>query len=202
MTVFFTSDTHFGHANIIKFCNRPFRDIDHMDEELIRRWNATVTPDDTVYHLGDVALGSRERWGSRLSRLNGTIYLVPGNHDRCSSVMSKNKDKRMAEAKAYQKYGFAGILDDIEEIIMPGIGHINICHYPFRGQNRDKDFRQFDAQPEDVGVPLIHGHTHSSEALSFSDSGTPMVHVGVDAWDYRPVSEWEIKSLLDSTGKV
>ena len=55
--IFFTSDTHFHHDNIIRFCNRPFKDVYHMDEELIKRWNEKVGPDDIIYHLGDFAWG-------------------------------------------------------------------------------------------------------------------------------------------------
>jgi calcineurin-like phosphoesterase family protein len=75
-----TSDTHFGHFNIIKYCNRPFRDTREMDEALIERWNASVKPEDTVYHGGDVYFGSANA-ETILSRLNGRKYLILGNHD-------------------------------------------------------------------------------------------------------------------------
>jgi calcineurin-like phosphoesterase family protein len=55
--VFFTSDTHFNHANIISYCSRPFSSADEMNREIIARWNAVVGPEDTVYHLGDFAMG-------------------------------------------------------------------------------------------------------------------------------------------------
>ena len=56
--VFFTSDTHFNHANIIRFCNRPFKDVSHMNEAIISNWNRVVGPEDIVFHLGDFCLGS------------------------------------------------------------------------------------------------------------------------------------------------
>ena len=52
--IFFTSDHHFGHTNILKFCNSPFNSIEQMNEELIKRWNEKIGPDDEVYHLGDL----------------------------------------------------------------------------------------------------------------------------------------------------
>jgi calcineurin-like phosphoesterase family protein len=79
--VFVISDTHFNHANIIKFENvfRPFKSIQEHDEELVRRWNETVGPKDTVWHLGDVFFG---REGHKiLGMLNGNKKLVLGNHD-------------------------------------------------------------------------------------------------------------------------
>jgi calcineurin-like phosphoesterase family protein len=80
---FFTADTHFSHANVIGFSDRPFRTVGVMDEQLIRRWNAVVGPNDIVYHLGDFALGlgdeSRVTW--IFHRLHGRKRLILGNHD-------------------------------------------------------------------------------------------------------------------------
>lgn len=79
--VFFTSDTHFNHMNIISYCQRPFRDIHEMDETIIVNWNNAVAPDDIVFHLGDFCLGGANEWNRILDRLNGRIYLILGNHD-------------------------------------------------------------------------------------------------------------------------
>lgn len=64
---FFTSDTHFGHANIINLCNRPFKDVNHMNDMLVENWNSVVSDDDTVFHLGDFALGGSAVWSNVLS---------------------------------------------------------------------------------------------------------------------------------------
>ena len=74
--VFFTSDTHFNHANIIRFCNRPFKDVSHMNEAIISNWNRVVGPEDIVFHLGDFCLGGSAEWINVLNRLNGKIYLI------------------------------------------------------------------------------------------------------------------------------
>ena len=79
--VFFTSDTHFNHTNIIRFCNRPFKDVSHMNETIIANWNRVVGPEDIVFHLGDFCLGGSAEWTNILDRLNGKIYLISGNHD-------------------------------------------------------------------------------------------------------------------------
>lgn len=79
---FFTSDTHFGHANIIRLCNRPFQNVEEMNEVLIENWNKVVSKDDTVFHLGDFAFGGSSVWNSIIPRLNGHINLIIGNHDR------------------------------------------------------------------------------------------------------------------------
>ena len=80
VTIFLISDTHFGHANIIQYCERPFADEHEMDEIMVERWNTVVRPCDHVYHLGDVAM-RRQAMDVILPRLNGHLRLVRGNHD-------------------------------------------------------------------------------------------------------------------------
>ena len=84
-TVFFTADPHFGHTNIIRYENRPFASAEEMDQELIRRWNETVSPEDTVYLLGDFSFYGKEKSTEILSALQGHIRLVMGNHDTRST---------------------------------------------------------------------------------------------------------------------
>lgn len=85
--VFFTADHHFGHRNIIRYCGRPFADVEEMDRAMVERWNAAVRPGDTVFHLGDFALGSAGRIAELLSALNGYKVLILGNHDRSAKRM-------------------------------------------------------------------------------------------------------------------
>ena len=77
-----TSDNHFGHSAIIKYCNRPFKDAKHMNNVMIKRWNRVVKPDDTVYHLGDFALCSKKQKIKIFNQLNGHKILILGNHDK------------------------------------------------------------------------------------------------------------------------
>src|SRR5574343_1568721 len=79
--IFVTSDTHFHHSNIIKYCNRPFSSTAEMDETLVQNWNSVVKPEDKVYHLGDVYFPLKERSDWLFSRLNGSKRLILGNHD-------------------------------------------------------------------------------------------------------------------------
>jgi len=79
--VWITSDSHFGHENIMKYCSRPFKTVGEMNEEMIRRWNERVGKKDLVFHLGDFAMGSKKRVEEYAQRLNGQKSIVLGNHD-------------------------------------------------------------------------------------------------------------------------
>jgi calcineurin-like phosphoesterase family protein len=81
---FYIADSHFSHTSIISHCRRPYRDIDQMDEDMVRRWNAAVLQTDIVYHLGDLSfeLGKADRVRDIFERLNGRKYLILGNHDQ------------------------------------------------------------------------------------------------------------------------
>lgn len=98
--IFFIADTHFNHANIIKYCNRPFDNINEMNEYIIKKWNSVVKNVDTVYHLGDVGFGSLQEVKVLVQRLNGTKILLRGNHDFKIGV---NTWKEIGFSQVYKK---------------------------------------------------------------------------------------------------
>lgn len=130
--IWITADHHFGHVNIIRHCSRPFRDVTHMDEEMIARWNERVAPDDLVYHLGDFCYRSSSVPERYLARLNGKVVLVAGNHDteRVRRVFAESHDILTTTCR--------------DRLVF-------MCHYPmrsWRGSNR--------------GSVHCHGHCHGS----------------------------------------
>lgn len=82
MTRYLISDTHFDHENIIEYENRPFDNMHEMNSELIKSWNETVSPSDVVIHMGDFSMAKQERTEEIISKLNGNIILLRGNHDQ------------------------------------------------------------------------------------------------------------------------
>lgn len=80
--IWIISDTHFRHKNIIRYCDRPFSSVTEMNEQLISKWNAKVSKEDIVIHLGDFSCGSIGEIRNIRNRLNGNIILIKGNHDR------------------------------------------------------------------------------------------------------------------------
>ena len=170
------------HSNIIKYCKRPFATVDENDEELIRRWNEKVPEDGIVFHLGDVAFGDPERVDSILERLNGTIYLVIGNHDWRRIVNQ-------------HKWRFEMMTQQINMKI--GKRHIILNHYPmlaFSGAWRGED-----------ATYQLFGHVHTSP---YTDEGldqqrmkylfTSQYDVGVDNNNFAPVSWKEVDQIINN----
>lgn len=183
---FWTSDQHFGHANIIKYCERPFTDVQEMNESLVTRWNEVVAYDDEVWVLGDVAMGRIEDSLRLIHRLNGTKVLVAGNHDRCWAGAG-----RRAQAWV-SKYLDAGFDQVLQGWIPIRIGEFDAlaCHLPYEGDSHDED-RYTALRPPDTGKILLHGHVHDAWKVNGR-----MVNVGVDAWDYRPVGDDDVLAAL------
>lgn len=177
--VWFTSDTHFSHANIMKFCNRPFDTAQQMNEALIKNWNETVPVDGIVFHLGDFCYGGSAEWTNIISRLNGKIYLVLGNHD-------------MRNIRQ-------GYMDKFEAVMQQMTIRVNdqtiiLNHNPFLcygGSYRD--------------VWQLFGHVHSGP-MSNTGLDIPRLKtlfplqydVGVDNNDYRPVSFAQVKAKIEA----
>lgn len=163
MTIFFTSDTHYGHANVIKHAKRPFQGLEDMHATMIERWNKVVQPTDTVYHLGDVV------WKQSLleeifTKLNGEKILVWGNHDSVATRRSP-----------VWKFATADI-----ELQLPGEPLLVLHHYSKRVWNKSHH-----------GSIMLYGHSHGSLP---GDSQT--LDVGVDCWDFTPVTLKQIKERL------
>lgn len=179
MSVFFTSDTHFGHQRIISLCGRPVESVDEMNELMIERWNETVKPGDIVIHLGDVALGTIADSLPLVGRLNGSIFLVPGNHDRIfSGEKQAKRDRFMPE---YLKV-FDKVLPESLSMVLGGF-EVMLSHFPYVGDSHGAD-RHADKRPKDEGLPIVHGHVHDE----WAENGR-MFNAGVDVREFRPVHE-------------
>lgn len=100
--IFFTSDTHFYHENIIQYANRPFKNADEMNEYIIEQWNNVVPEDGIVYHLGDFGFGTTSNLVKLFKRLNGKINLITGNHDR--KQLKDRVYKSCFESVSMQRY--------------------------------------------------------------------------------------------------
>lgn len=174
--VFFTSDTHFNHSNIIRFCNRPFNSIEEMNETLIRNWNNVVSPDDIVFHLGDFCLGGAVEWTKLLDRLNGYIYLILGNHDL--------KNIRQGFISRFEHVS-------MQMRIMVDKQVVYLNHYPFLC---------FDGGYKDVWQLFGHVHTRPNntgiDAPRLQHLYPTQYDVGVDNNNFMPVSFEQIRAII------
>lgn len=190
MTTWWTSDTHFSHANIIKYTHRPFVDLRDMNAQLIARWNSVVAPSDDVWHLGDLALGQDiEAQVALTAVLHGHRRLVPGNHDRVASFF-ENGDQRERFQPVYEAAGWEIMPEEFEHDIA---GHrVVVSHFPYLGDSRDGPDRYRENRTVDRGLPVLHGHVHTE----FAQRGRQF-NVGVDVRGYAPVRQRTVIAWLD-----
>jgi calcineurin-like phosphoesterase family protein len=207
--IYFSSDHHFGHSNIIKYCNRPYSSVEEMNEKLIENWNATVKPEDTVYYLGDFSLSTKPV-KEITPKLNGHKLLIPGNHDFCHLSHSKSKTPEKHEKckKIYEDSGWTRVCrstgeifcsTEPEHLIDIGLGRSKILYlglnhfpFPFSYVNDGRDFSKYQMNSESIcGSWLLHGHVHNLWKVK-----DKMINVGVDVWDYKPVSVDQIMEIL------
>lgn len=162
--IWFTSDTHFGHKNIISFCDRPFSSVEELDEVLIQNWNSVVKQGDLVYHLGDVFMGpnNQDKHHYTMGRLNGSKRLIVGNHD----------DIPYLSAGGW-----------FQKVMMWRVWHdkpLVFSHVPIHQDSIQKRIL-------DVGGVNVHGHTHNMG----SPEG-PYKSVCVELTNYTPVNLEEL----------
>jgi calcineurin-like phosphoesterase family protein len=163
--VFFTSDTHFGHANIIKYANRPFNNIEEHDQALVDNWNAVVPEKGAqVFHLGDFLFKASLR--HLMDQLNGQIHLIQGNHDK--RLFKGGGRDLFASLSPYKEVK----VQPPDEDAQPQM--IVLCHYAFEVWNKSH-----------YGSWHLHGHSHGTLPTG---NGKCRVDAGVDVWDYKPIT--------------
>lgn len=166
--VFLISDTHFGHANILKFLRedgsrvRVFDNVQQMDDFMVERWNSVVRPQDKIYHLGDVCMGNKQVNLEILKRLNGHKRLIRGNHDDCNT-------------KSYMQY-----FDEVYACRL--LDRLLCTHIP--------------VHPDSIGKSIanVHGHVHNN--LSALNLGPRYFNVSVEVIDYTPISLEDVKKRV------
>lgn len=174
----FFSDPHFGHANIINYCNRPFANVEEMNRALVHNYNEIVKPDDTVIWLGDCFFkGDKDIYRDILAEMAGHKILVVGNHDGTEAQMTA--------------LGFDMALRECVMTIAGKTCRLN--HFPYGADPQYEKPDKFKAlRPKKrPGEILLHGHTHSRNKVNGNQ-----VNLSCDAWDYRPVLYDEVKLIV------
>jgi calcineurin-like phosphoesterase family protein len=183
--VFFTTDFHLFHNNVLRFDNRPFKDVHEMHIAIEERWNEIVKPNDVVIYLGDLSFARREDKQyveDMLDRLNGTMHFVLGNHDKYEEIKKMTRFKSVQDYLEVRINHFDGDSDKRIETLF-------CCmHYPIYSWNKAHH-----------GSYMIHGHCHGNlhhgEDASFYHNRR-VIDVGCMLHDYRPISYTEVMEKL------
>jgi calcineurin-like phosphoesterase family protein len=178
--VFFISDFHLFHKNVIGFDNRPFLnknnepDVLLMNRTIIDNWNNTVNHNDIVFYLGDLIFGRKEWANQVIFALNGSIHYIMGNHDKYNDIVSYKRFESVND------YVDLNIVNDKEYINL----HFVLMHYPIYSWNRAHH-----------GSFMIHGHCHMKLSDGEFHKNKRIFDVGCNGWDYTPVSYKKIVEL-------
>lgn len=171
--VWFTSDLHFWHKNICKYCNRPYNTVEEMNQAIVDNWNSVVKDDDVVFVLGDLGFCGIEKLRILISQLKGTIIVIQGNHDSNKVLATLYNEK---------------LIDNFDRLMSIEVGgdeecpdqRLVLCHFPM-----------IDWSDKERGAWMIHGHQHQlPETPSCS-----VMHwdVGVDKNGMTPISFEQLK---------
>ncbi len=180
--IFFISDFHLWHKNVIGFDNRPFLDeagnpdVLAMHQTIIKNWNDTVGDNDIVFYLGDLVFGRKEWANSVIFALRGKIHYIIGNHDKYNDVVDY---KRFESVNDYVDLNIDGDPEHPNE-------HFVLMHYPIYSWNRMHH-----------GSSHIHGHSHGNlhhgESADYYKNRR-VIDVGCNVINYTPISYKEIIS--------
>ena len=180
--VFFTSDFHIGHKNVIKFDNRPFKDLDEMSETIIERWNSVVSENSIVYFLGDLSYRAKTdyvKWF--VHQLNGDIRVIMGNHDWLNELL---KLERFSDIQTSKRVVINDHIDGEKTFF-------ELSHYPHLIWNKHHH-----------GSIHLHGHSHQNLTTSEYGKNTyykrNVIDVGCMGYDYTPLSLENVMNIMST----
>lgn len=186
MAIWLTSDTHLSHIKVSQL--RGFDTVAEHDAAIMHNLSK-IPATDVLWHLGDVAMGGWKDTIIQFQALLCKVHVVLGNHDRPSPTMS-NSSAHMAEFMRLGEFESAQTMAAISY----GGEEFFLSHYPYTGDHGEERFTKFRLRDE--GTTLIHGHTHSSEKVSYTDKGTKQLHCGLDAWGLKPVRLGDLVQVI------
>ena len=162
------SDTHFGHRNIIEYCDRPFKDVTHMNYAIRDNWNSVVKPEDIVYHLGDVYMGWNDKQdiGQFLASLNGRKRLVLGNHDEGKDVVLHKAFQKIMVWRMFPEFGLLLTHVPVHESAL------------IKGDKKDNPKKLLN----------VHGHIHEKPSPTVDHR-----NVSVEQINYTPINIEELR---------
>ena len=178
--IYIISDTHFSHKNIIEYCNRPYKNIETMNKDIVQKWNSIANPEDMVIHLGDVGFGLVEQLQPLIHSLNGYKTLIRGNHDAKRGIDS------------WKNIGFDEVHKKKEVSIKEILGRCPLdCGYD------DVIFSHSPRQVEN-NILNIHGHIHNVPLDTTLYKPENHFCASIEMINYRPIS---LSKILETKAK-
>ncbi|WP_062384545.1 metallophosphoesterase [Demequina iriomotensis] len=185
-SIWFTADLHLRHQLVADV--RGFASTNAHDEAICSAWWNVVDNDDIVYVLGDLTVREHAYALNRIATLPGRKRLILGNHDAAHPLFADYAEAESMYRDVFESVGTHGIRAFDGAVAM-------LSHFPFDGDSYTDDSSERH-RLRDVGLPVIHGHTHSTEQLTRSSTGTLQIHVGLDAHGMALVPEsWVARTL-------
>jgi calcineurin-like phosphoesterase family protein len=177
--IYFTADEHFDHENIIIYCNRPFQKLHAMNHTIINNFNGIVRKEDTTYHLGDFTLRGPENWGlirNWVKQLNGNHILILGNHDKLNPFLYV--ECGFMHVHTYQRLTISQSMLHSDDLLL------HLIHDPAITVVDQENW-------------WLCGHIHT-----LFKQTKKVINVGVDVWDFKPVSIETIKQIIEGETNV
>ncbi|WP_420100058.1 metallophosphoesterase family protein [Corynebacterium sp.] len=193
MTDWFTADTHFGHPT--PATARGFDATTEHDAVLVENLARRLLPGDRLFVLGDISSGMPDEEDRALRLLaqvrdatGARLHLVAGNHDAVHPMHARSLAGHSRFLRTFDTVGSA------MTVKIEGQRAV-VNHFPYDGDHTSPD-RHVQWRPRDCGQPIIHGHTHSTDKLSYSAAGTLQLCVSLDAWEMRPARKDDLAALV------
>ena len=191
---YYTADLHLGHEKVARI--RGFDSVPEHDYAVIKALSKVAHSGNQIYILGDISGGGRESAALGTLALtfihkDADLHLICGNHDSFHPMhrhYAKNRESALLNA-AFKTIDTMGAFRHNKDKVL-------LSHFPYvgdRGEDRYPEYRL-----NDTGRPIVHGHTHSSEKVSYSDKGSLLICVSLDAWGLKPAPKHELVKLIES----
>lgn len=192
--IWFTSDCHFGHRNILNFCERPFENTKEMEKAIIENWNRVVKPNEKVFCLGDFSwFHSRHEIKKIVNRLNGEIYMILGNHDKKEAFELCDAEKLYICSDITYLY-LRPETNDSDNRFETNCYTVVLSHFP----------QLCYSQSEKSNTYNFFGHIHSRKDQPMIEFGEPIkllkqrqYDIGMDRHDYTPINFFDVLKEIE-----
>ena len=192
MQHYYTADLHLRHEKVAKI--RGFDSVLEHDRAIVKSLIVTLKPEDHLWVLGDVSGGKDEIAALYILRsvvdtCSAQLHLISGNHDSIHPMHRRSELAHFKFRSTFSSIDSMGTFRHDRDKVL-------LSHFPYAGDRGEDRYPEYRLR--DTGKPIVHGHTHSSEKVSYSDKGSLQICVSLDAWGLKPAPKHELVKLIES----